>query len=199
MASTQDKRVDGLTNLLTRLVVAMVDHPKAVEVRSSRSSSGVEFRLRVAAPDTRRVIGRGAQNHKALAMVLRMAGERVGLDVRLARLDEPGPARHEPIRKSAIDWEATCALLLDTVRACVEFPEEMLLKRGAIDRLDSPKVVTSRAEDPYRIVLLDGAVQKIFRCVGQKHGFELLASVVRAGEPPQPLTADGRFAGEVKR
>ena len=77
-----------MNQLIEYIARALVDHPEAVELKSTPSDQGTLYELKVAPDDVGKVIGRDGRTVNALRTVLAAAAVKKGEKARLEILDD---------------------------------------------------------------------------------------------------------------
>ena len=197
MTNYQESIAVELGGLLKILISEMVDSPNQVVISRRSQSAEVEYTATVNKADIKGLIGRGAQNHKALGAIVRIASERHGFMATLGWFKEINgdpmrsgkPTLH---RVELLEWINLTAEACFGGR-CFQIIEPMVMEGIKVI------VVADRDQDPYKVMLLSDAFHKVFRAIGNKYGRRVEVEVTLFGDAKQPKTAAGRHSGEIKR
>jgi len=101
-SGTRAELARSMTDLVTSLARALVDHPDQVEVEAVAEGEATLLRLRVAQADLGKVIGKQGRTARSIRTLLGAASmkaqHRFGLDIQQHGVDVPGgvavPAAH---------------------------------------------------------------------------------------------------------
>ena len=195
--TNQESIAVELGGLLKILISEMIDSPNQLVISRRSQSAEVEYTATVNKSDIKGLIGRGAQNHKALGAILRIASERHGFMATLGWFKENN---RDPMRsgKPALNRVELIQWIDLTAEACFGGRFFQIIEPVVMDGI-KVVVVADRDQDPYKVMLLSDAFYKIFRAIGNKYGQRVEVEMTLAGKEKQPKTAAGRHNGEIKR
>lgn len=86
----QDDRLDKALGLLSRVVLAIAKRPDEVRINVERTEGTFEVTITANPGDTRRLVGKGAENLKQMAALLRLLARDSGVAVRICDLISNG-------------------------------------------------------------------------------------------------------------
>ena len=192
--------------LLRRLLVEMVSHPENLLVESRLLSASMTITLQAHAADTARLIGEGAMTYRAINIIMRAVGAQLGTRISIPPVREPVVGEPERYKFTANpDWpkDRILELLADTVRACFCFPDAISIAPDHDDDniTTTAEITVSRSEPAELVDALQKSLTRVFDAIGRNHGrlfaIDILATADAAA--PQPVSARGRYTGEIDR
>jgi predicted RNA-binding protein YlqC (UPF0109 family) len=199
-------KTKAIEQLARDLASMMVSHPDdlIVDVRAHTATMSIAFQGHAA--DTNKLIGEGAANYRALVMVMRAAGAKLGVRVQVPPIREPSVGLPERYRfQPDPNWPEKLIERLARRTVAAVFEHEALIRVDAFqsepDYTTTLEIFVSRSEKPELVTMLAGPLARLFDAIGRTHGRVVILTVIAEGpaaeqERPQPATAAGRYVGE---
>lgn len=174
--------LDNSAGALERLISALLDDPRKLELDANRLPRRVNWRLRVDINDAGKVIGKKGAHVKALALVVSRLGDRLG-EVWTLKVEDPeeGP-RGEPRRDASppdhFSPAADLELLSDLLACLVGRGFELdVVADGSADwvfrvaaaTFGEHEALVDKRQDEAGETLI-GALGTLFRAVGRRQG-----------------------------
>ena len=199
MKTTISEVADKVTARLRELIVEIILHPEALEFIRIPLTSHLVLNMRAQVTDTGRIIGPKGAHFIALKTLASLMGQRAGMRVMLGRMDAPvegAPCDSYKKVEFRQDWDAEKVRAMLERAACssLTFPANVTVSDA--DKVTSVLTIYHSPREPSALVsALVEAFQVLFNAIGKANGRMLYVSAeAEVVEPPQPATADGRWA-----
>jgi len=198
----------GAIDLLRRLLTEMIAYPQELVIQHKAFATSVTITLQAHAADTKCLIGSFANNYRAITTTMLWIGARQGFRVTIPPIREPvtGNADERYTFAANPEWPKVrlMALIHETAHALFDEPISFKVHDDDENYTTTVEIFVSRLQKPGLLVAIGPALETLFDAIGRKNGRILSVCLVPdlAPEQPavrQPVSARGRFTGEIKR
>jgi predicted RNA-binding protein YlqC (UPF0109 family) len=193
-------------SLFQDILSEFVLHPDDLKVCTVEMRRTIIVQIFAAGRDVGRVIGERGAHFNALKILGAMIGLKHGVAVELEPVPdpkEPGKSERYDSFKARDDWrkEIILALIGRTASAALRFPDAISVScLDANEASSIVEIVCASAEPAGLIEPVEQSLKALFNAVGKANGRTIFVSVIpsRKVDPPQPKTAAGRNARELR-